>query len=52
MGLLGRIHKCEDVRKEIYKRLSEYQPENKISFEKTYVECIDLIKTSAIEKSN
>ena len=41
------LNKCEDIRKEIYKRLSEYQPENKIPFEKTYIDCINLIKESA-----
>ena len=45
------LNKCEDIRKEIYKRLSEYQPKNKISFEKMYIDCIDLIKTSAKDKN-
>jgi len=44
------LNKCKDVRKEIYQRLSEYQPENKIPFKKTYIDCINLIKKSAMEK--
>ncbi|WP_459212607.1 DUF4932 domain-containing protein [Aquimarina rhabdastrellae] len=44
------VNKCEDVRKEIYKRLSDYQPENKIPFESIYVECINLIKEASKSK--
>jgi hypothetical protein len=40
------INKCTDVRKDIYKRLIEYKPENKIPFKKTYIDCINLIKQS------
>ncbi|CAL2095118.1 DUF4932 domain-containing protein [Tenacibaculum sp. 190524A02b] len=41
------LNKCKDVRKEIYKRLVEYKPENDISFEKVYMDCIHLIRESA-----
>ena len=41
------LNKCKDVRKGIYQRLNKYRPENKIPFEKTYVDCINLIKKSA-----
>jgi hypothetical protein len=44
------LTKCTDVRKEIYQRLTEYRPENKVAFEKTYIDCINLIKESASEK--
>lgn len=44
------LTKCTDVRKEIYQRLTEYRPENKVPFEKTYIDCINLIKESASEK--
>ena len=33
--------------KEVYKRLSQYQPESEISFEKVYIDCINLIKESS-----
>ncbi|WP_438422822.1 DUF4932 domain-containing protein [Aquimarina macrocephali] len=41
------LNKCTDVRKQVYHRLTEYQPEDKIPFEKTYIDCINLIKASA-----
>ncbi|WP_282055950.1 DUF4932 domain-containing protein [Maribacter luteus] len=44
------LNKCTDVRKDIYIKLSEYQPEKGIPFEKTYRECMELIKQSASEK--
>jgi len=44
------INECTDVRKEIYKRLTEYKPNDKISFEKTYIDCINLIKQSALKQ--
>lgn len=44
------LNKCKDVRKDIYIKLSEYKPENGIPFEKTYMECMELIKKSASEK--
>ncbi|PIF01101.1 MAG: hypothetical protein CR994_03415 [Maribacter sp.] len=43
------LTKCTDVRKEIYQRLTEYRPEDKVAFEKTYIDCMDLIKESASE---
>lgn len=44
------LTKCTDVRKEIYERLAEYKPEGKISFDKTYVDCINLIRQSTSEQ--
>ncbi len=43
------LTKCTDVRKDIYQRLTKYRPEDKIPFEKTYMDCINLIKESATE---
>src|SRR5690606_22410330 len=43
------LTKCTDVRKDIYQRLTNYRPEDKIPFEKTYLDCINLIKESASE---
>jgi hypothetical protein len=44
------LNKCKDVRKEIYIKLSNYQPKAEIPFEKIYVECMNLIKQSASKK--
>lgn len=41
---------CTDIRKNIYERLSKYLPEDKIPFEKTYIDCINLIKELALDK--
>ena len=41
------LNECQDVRKDIYERLSRYDPEGDISFEKVYSECIEMIKTNA-----
>ncbi len=43
------LTKCTDVRKDIYQRLTEYKPEKKVTFEKIYLDCINLIKASASE---
>lgn len=43
------LKKCTDVRKDIYQRLTEYKPENKVAFEKIYIDCINLIKASVSE---
>lgn len=40
------VNTCQDVRKDIYIKLSEYDPKNGIPFEKTYKACIDLIQLS------
>lgn len=42
------LNKCTDVRKAIYTKLTEYQPENGIPFEETYKQCIALIKQAAL----
>lgn len=44
------LNECDDIRKDIYAKLNEYQPEKGTSFEKIYSECISLIKQSASEK--
>lgn len=44
------INKCTDVRQKIYNRLTEYKPNDKMSFEKTYIDCINLIKQSALKQ--
>lgn len=44
------LNECDDIRKDIYGKLNEYQPEKDMSFEKIYSECINLIKQSASEK--
>ncbi|GGG36010.1 DUF4932 domain-containing protein [Bizionia arctica] len=44
------LNKCQDVRKDIYIKLSEYHPEDGIPFEETYEACINLIQLSASEK--
>lgn len=44
------LNECEDIRKDIYAKLNEYQPEKGISFEQIYSDCINLIKQSAYEK--
>ncbi|GEQ85427.1 hypothetical protein ULMS_09350 [Patiriisocius marinistellae] len=44
------LNECEDIRKEVYTKLNEYQPDKEISFEQIYSECINLIKLSASEK--
>ncbi|MFD0860826.1 DUF4932 domain-containing protein [Sungkyunkwania multivorans] len=44
------LNECEDIRKDIYAKLNEYQPENGMSFEQTYSDCINLIKQSASER--
>ncbi len=46
------LNRCGDVRKEIYLLLSEYLSQNKILFEKVYIECISLIKASAKKIGN
>lgn len=43
------LNQCSGVRKEIYQRLTRYRPENKIPFEKVYIDCINLIKKSALK---
>lgn len=42
------ISRKEDIRKEIYLKLQDYNPNNSIPFEKIYKECIDLIKKKCI----
>lgn len=44
------LNTCQDVRKDIYIKLSEYHPEDGIPFEKTYEACINIIKLSVSEK--
>ncbi|MBT3548265.1 MAG: DUF4932 domain-containing protein [Flavobacterium sp.] len=44
------LNKCKDVRKEIYIKLSSYQPKGEIPFEQIYVECMNMIKQAASEK--
>jgi hypothetical protein len=44
------LNKCKDVRKEIYIKLSNYQPKGEIPFEQIYVECMNMIKQAASEK--
>ena len=43
------LNKCQDVRKDIYERVSHYDPEGDISFEKVYSECIEMIKFDAVK---
>ena len=43
------LNKCKDVRKDIYKTLSEYNPEKGIAFEDIYIKCINIIQKSAKE---
>lgn len=43
------LNECKDIRKDIYAKLNEYQPEKGMSFEQIYSECINLIKQSASE---
>lgn len=40
------LERCKDIRKEVYKRLFEYDPKGDIPFEKVYIDCINLIKNS------
>ncbi len=44
------LEKCEDIRKEIYKRLSSYNPDGGESFEKVYLDCIRLIQNAITKK--
>ncbi|MFD2909408.1 DUF4932 domain-containing protein [Flavobacterium ardleyense] len=46
------LNECKDVRRDIYLKLSEYQPENKTPFEQTYAQCIELIKKAALKKQS
>lgn len=44
------LNKCQDVRKDIYRKLSAYQPQDGIPFAQTYIACMNLIKQSASEE--
>ena len=41
------LNECQDVKKDIYQRLTRYDPRDDLSFEKVYAECIELIKADA-----
>jgi len=43
------LKNSKDIGKKVYTRLSQYDPESKIPFEKVYNDCINLIKESASE---
>lgn len=42
--------KCADIRKEVYKRIKEYDPASNIPFEMVYKECMEIIRKGAISK--
>lgn len=42
-GKIFFLEKCKDVRKDIYKRLKQYQPNGKTPFEEVYKDCINII---------
>lgn len=53
--LSGEVYfetKCTDIRREVYKRLKQYDPKGNIPFETVYRECMEIIRKEAMKNKN